>query len=97
MPVPAVAAGLRYTELAVALYASDMPTSRREDPSVEQVWMFVVQGIERVGVERIREIARESCRLNLREDWAGHARLWPSIRRHDRAHGQAFLLRSSPL
>jgi hypothetical protein len=51
-------------ELAVALYASDMPT-RRASWSARQLAEFAVEGVSRLCLTAVRERAQQALRLNL--------------------------------
>jgi hypothetical protein len=62
---PAVVVGsLDRHELAVALYASDMPT-RRAPWSARQLAEFAMEGVGRICLAAVRERAQQALRLNL--------------------------------
>jgi hypothetical protein len=82
---------LSYGELAVALYASDMPTRRdrsRHDPV--QVGAWARQGMERLGPARIMELEARSTRAVLASNEAAFDAVWPNWRRGQAAHDLAY-------
>lgn len=104
-------ATLRYGELAVALYAADIPTPGTTSLSAPEAERLVVQGVTRLGLARVRAIDRDSRRLAaaIMAGWeqgldttgweSERLRLWPSPRREDAALGLAWsivLARSGP-
>jgi hypothetical protein len=97
------ALGLDYGELAVALYFSDMPSRRpsRVAITAEQILALVVQGVERLGVARVRAVAKEYRRHAIAETQPGYAVLGPSPLPNDRrdacAHALAWRLMSDVL
>lgn len=91
-------AEMTYTELAVALYVSDMPTSTRT-VSVEQLAAWVEQGTARRGGRAsVKWYAFQDYKQNTTpgDHSADQAGLWPDPRREDTARHLAYtFLRSA--
>ncbi|MBF8187463.1 hypothetical protein ITP53_17320 [Nonomuraea sp. K274] len=95
---------LPYGELAVALYASDMPTRRlpARDIALEQVAAWVARGVERLGGEvKVWWLDFQSRQLGIRLSEAGattsqerteYRALWPQPRREDSALSLAYVV-----
>ena len=92
-------AALSYGELALAISCSGMPTGRpqgvKEDPMA-----YALDGLARVGVDKLRRLNAEASRLvevkyfgpdkpARRAASMAHDQLWGGARRFDRAHGLA--------
>lgn len=61
----AIAGGLSYGELAIALAASDMPTTRTAVVDA-QAWQWAAEGLARLGLGRLLDRAAEARRIGLR-------------------------------
>jgi hypothetical protein len=95
---------LDYCELAVALYAADISVGGRRKPRLDELKGLAAQGVDRIGLARVRYIAEETRRLNLDmlaqsargEDtawwFAATRRLWPSPDREKVAIALAYSL-----
>lgn len=91
--------GLSYGQLAVALSASDMPTSRQGEVPAEWVVKWARQGVDRLGERGVRELNERSSRINLalvngeisRAEHAALVRqIWGSSQRATRSHDRAL-------
>jgi hypothetical protein len=94
---------LSYTETAVALYASGVPSRRLRSATPEQLTEWASRGVEMAGLDKVRATARRTLALNLAstrktgstpaED-AEYSAIWPSSsiaqRCHDAAWGLIF-------
>ncbi len=90
--VYALADELTYGELAVALYASDMPTRRRAAWSAapDQVAAWAAQGVARLGRARVWQLDYRSRQSALRPGDEYEA-IWPDSRRAGTANGVGYL------
>ncbi|MEU1730002.1 hypothetical protein [Streptosporangium sp. NPDC020145] len=85
---------MTYTELAVALYASDMPTGAHAIP-VERLAAWVEQGTARLGGRgSVKWYAFQDYKQNITpgDHSADEAGLWPDLRREDTARALAYRL-----
>ncbi|MFV6030806.1 hypothetical protein [Streptomyces sp. NPDC056264] len=94
--LPAAVEELTGGERAVALYASDMPAGRRRVTS-EQVRAWIVQGLERLGQDEVRQRAAfryghrllEMSGLVTAQVQARHEQRFPQLKRLVRAEQEA--------
>ncbi len=78
---------LPYDELAVALYASPMPTaSKYGTVSAEQIETWAAEGLARLGAVQVWRLSFRSRHGTGPE----HRAIWPSPRRATTAHSLAF-------
>ncbi len=73
-----------YSELAVALYASDMPSREPKDApwTVAQLAAWVRQGAGRLGGDTgVWLVSYSSAQAVLAQDWAAYRVIWPDKRR----------------
>ncbi|RBQ20476.1 hypothetical protein DP939_11930 [Spongiactinospora rosea] len=87
-------AEMTYTELAVALYASDMPTGARAT-SIEQMAAWIAQGTARLGGRAsVKWYAFQDEKQNTTpgDHSADRAGLWSDSRREGTARVRAWML-----
>jgi hypothetical protein len=84
---------LPITELAVALYASDMPAQVRPDTDAGQIEVWAAQGLARLGAARVWRLAFRSQRAAGRGPES--RAIWPSSRRQTAAHDMARRYRNA--
>ncbi|WP_327009656.1 hypothetical protein OHA72_21965 [Dactylosporangium sp. NBC_01737] len=94
-PTPVDLSTLSVTELQVVFYAARLPWIGMGDyQCLERLVPIVVEQVNRLGIELVREVARQFEEAGAACDWATWQGLMPSIDGQDAARGWATLFRN---